>query len=110
MWGLIQITFGIRPPHNTVHLFGIWDNSFGMTFKRQLLAGALTFCWAIWLSRNNIVFDKTPTKTFLQVLYLGTHWLRFWSQLERNDQKRELIRGACVKLETVAMQLFVDHG
>jgi hypothetical protein len=79
MWGLIQITFGIRPQHNTIHLFRTWANSFGRNFKRQLLTGALPFCWAIWLSRNDIVFDKTPTKTFLQVLFRGTHWLRFWS-------------------------------
>jgi hypothetical protein len=65
MWGLIQITFGIWPPHNIIHLFGIWVNSFHRTLKRQLLAGALAFYWAIWLSRNDIIFDKTPTKTFL---------------------------------------------
>jgi hypothetical protein len=76
----------------------------------NLLAAASAFCWAIWLSRNDIVFDKTPNKTFLQVLYRGTHWLRFWSQLEKDDYNKELIRDACVKLETVAMQLFVDHG
>jgi hypothetical protein len=44
------------------------------------------------------------------VLYRATHWLRFWSQLERNDQKRKLICSACVKLETVAMQHFINHG
>jgi hypothetical protein len=32
--------------------------------KRLLLAGASAFCWVIWLSRNDIVFDKFPTKTF----------------------------------------------
>jgi hypothetical protein len=45
-------------------LFGIWANSFGRTFKRQLLAGALAFYWIIWLSKNDIVFDKTSTKSF----------------------------------------------
>jgi hypothetical protein len=50
VWGLVQITFGIRPPLNTNHLFDTWSNSLGGSFKRQLLAAASTFCWTIWLS------------------------------------------------------------
>jgi hypothetical protein len=69
MLGLVHISFGIQPPLNSTHLFGTWPNSLGGSLKRQLLAAALAFCWAIWLSRNDIVFDKFPTKTFLQVLY-----------------------------------------
>jgi hypothetical protein len=36
----------------------------GGGLKRQLLAGASTLCWAIWLSRNDVMFDKTPIKYF----------------------------------------------
>jgi hypothetical protein len=82
----------------------------GGSFKRQLLATASAFYWTIWLSRNDIVFDKSPTKTFLQVLYQGMDWLQFWSQLEKDDNKRELIHSGCIKLETAAMQIFIDHG
>jgi hypothetical protein len=46
----------------------------------------------------------------MQVLYRGTHGLRFWSQLESDDQDKEKITIACQKLETVAMQIFVDRG
>jgi hypothetical protein len=38
------------------------------------------------------------------------YWLRFWSQLKKNDQNKEMIHRACLKLEMVAMQLFIDHG
>jgi hypothetical protein len=65
--------------------------------------------WAIWLSRNNVVFDKSPIKYFIQVLYRGTQWLRFWS-LERDDQDKEMITMTCQKLRMVAMQIFTDHG
>jgi hypothetical protein len=91
-------------------MFSTWTNQFGGKLKRQILVGASAFCWAIWLSRNDVVFDKSPIKTFIQVLYRGTYWLRFWSQLERNDQYKEDITMACRKLETVALQIFVDHG
>jgi hypothetical protein len=105
-----HITFGILPPHNTDHLSGPWTNGLSGRLKRLLLAGASAFCWMIWLSRNDIVFDKFSIKTFLQVLYTGTHRLMFWLQLEKNDQNKELIHHACFKLETVAMQLYIHHG
>jgi hypothetical protein len=34
--------------------------------------GASAICWAIWLSRNDVVFDKSPMKTFMQVIYRET--------------------------------------
>jgi hypothetical protein len=46
----------------------------------------------------------------MHVLYRGTQWLHFWSQLEKNDQEKEIITSACRKLETVALQIYVDHG
>jgi hypothetical protein len=90
-------------------MFDPWVNQVGGKIKRQLLAGALAFCWAIWLSRNDVMFDKAPIKSFMYVLYMGTYWLRFWSQLERNDQDKEMINLTCRKLETVAMEIYIDH-
>jgi hypothetical protein len=46
----------------------------------------------------------------MQILHRGTHWLRFWSQLEKHDQDKEVINLACRKLETVAIQIYTDHG
>jgi hypothetical protein len=79
-------------------MFDTWLHQVGGKLKRQLFAGASTFCWAIWLSRNDVVFDKSPIKSFMQVLYKGTHWLCFWSQLKSDDQDKEKITIACQKL------------
>jgi hypothetical protein len=46
----------------------------------------------------------------MQVLYRGTHWLRFLSLLESDEHDKELVTSACQKLEVVAMQIFTDHG
>jgi hypothetical protein len=46
----------------------------------------------------------------MQVLYRGTYWLCFWSQLENDDHDKEKITMACRKLQTVAMEIFADHG
>jgi hypothetical protein len=49
------------------------DKSGWGKMKRQLLVGASVFSWMVWLSKNNVVFDKTPAKFFMQVLYMATY-------------------------------------
>jgi hypothetical protein len=93
--GLVQITFSISPPQNIQHLFSRWINQVRGKLKRQLLTGALVFCWAIWLSRNNVIFDKAPIKSFMKVLYRGTHWLHFWSHLESDEKDKKMFTSAC---------------
>ena len=63
--------------------------------KLMLLTGAASLCWAIWLTRNKTMFDKCRPKTFLQVLFRGTHWLRFWALLQRTDDRKDEIVKAC---------------
>jgi hypothetical protein len=45
-------------------LFGI-----NRKLKSQMLAGAVDMCWAIWISRNDVVFDNSlagDTRDLLQ--------------------------------------------
>jgi hypothetical protein len=47
-------------------MYVTWLDQFGVKLKRQALAGASAFYWAIcWLSRNGVVFDKSSIKSFL---------------------------------------------
>jgi hypothetical protein len=39
----------------------------------------------------------------MQVLYRAMYWPIFWSQLKKNDQYKEMIHFACLKVETVVM-------
>jgi hypothetical protein len=57
-----------------------------------------------------VVFDKTHIKSFLQVLYQGTHWLWSWTLMERHDQDKEMLIAACRKMEIIVMEIFTDHG
>jgi hypothetical protein len=47
-----------------------------MIFRAFVLLEATTFCWSMWLCMNEIVFDKKPVATPLQVIYSVMHWLR----------------------------------
>jgi len=78
--------------------------------KYLIITGVSALCWAIWISRNDLVFDKVPMLTYLQVLFRGTHWLRHWAQLQKSEDAGELIKSACRHLETVAMEIFAHFG
>jgi len=82
----------------------------GSNLAGPLLTGAAAFCWALWLSRNDLTFNKCQSKTFLQVLFRGTHWLRLWAQLQRTDDMKIDIMRTCRSLESAAMELFASHG
>jgi hypothetical protein len=62
------------------------------------------------LNRNDIVFDNSPMKTYMQVLFRATHWLWMWSLLQKCDDDTNLLKDACRSLETMAMQIFANHG
>ena len=76
----------------------------------MLLAGAAALCLALWLTRNDILFNKCKPKYVLQALFRGTHWLRLWAQLQRTNDKEEEVVEACKSLESSAMELFSSFG
>lgn len=110
MWRAVSLTFGLRTPYSVYDLFNLWARGFSPKDRLKILVGAIAICWAIWLSRNDVVFNKSPIKTYMQVLYRGTYWCRFWAQLQRHEEDAKVIREACRKLETTVMQIFAFHG
>jgi hypothetical protein len=71
LWGLTHTAFGITPPQSIQHMFRSWTNKVGGKLKRRLLAAASAFCWAIWLSRNDIILYKASIKNFLACTIQG---------------------------------------
>jgi hypothetical protein len=76
LWHSIHILFGISPPMNINDLFVHWSKVGNKKYNTLLLTAATVLLWAIWLTRNEVVFDKYKSKSFLQVLFRGTLWLR----------------------------------
>ena len=85
-------------------MFGTWLNTLDKKDKCSVLAGATTLCWAIWRCRNDVIFKNIRYISFMQALFRGTYWMRFWSQLQHNDGIKELFRQASMQLEVVAME------
>jgi hypothetical protein len=86
---------------------------------KLLLLGSAALIWAVicrslgaaaLICRNDIVFDNIPTKTYMQVLFRGTHWLRLWAQLQRHAVDSSMIKTACKVLESMLMEIFANFG
>jgi RsiW-degrading membrane proteinase PrsW (M82 family) len=90
-------------------MFGNWLNNQHKDFKQLIWVGVAAVCWAIWKCRNDIVFKKTMFNSILQVIFSGAYWLRFWAQLQRKEQAKDILIAMSRRLEVIALQ-FVNEG
>ncbi|WVZ62710.1 hypothetical protein U9M48_012421 [Paspalum notatum var. saurae] len=105
LWRAVHVYYGIPPPKNMIEMFSTWSKQ---RHKQNilLLTGAAALYWTLCLTTNEIVFDKCRPKTFLQVPFRGTYWLRLWAKLQQSDDLLEMIVQGCQSLEILAMILF----
>ncbi|KAL5668919.1 hypothetical protein ACJX0J_021140, partial [Zea mays] len=74
--------------------------------KQLLLVGASTICWAIWLSRNDVVFDKSPMKTFMQQAWMELGSIVNFNGM-RDHLKREQFVGSTSKKKKITAPNFL---
>jgi hypothetical protein len=63
--------------------------------------GVCAVIWTMWNIRNDFIFNKPKTSSFLQVISLITHWIRVWSYFQQ-EEHRAVMNSGCNRLETVA--------
>jgi RsiW-degrading membrane proteinase PrsW (M82 family) len=90
-------------------MFGNWLNNQHKDFKQLIWVGVAAVYWAIWKCRNDIVFKKTKFNSILQVIFKGAYWLRFWAQLQRKEQVKNILIAMSRRLEVIALQ-FANEG
>jgi hypothetical protein len=90
-------------------MFGTWILNINGNMRKLILVGIGAILWGIWLSRNNVVFDKSLVLSYMQVIYGATHWTRTWSLFQKEEEHQKL-QGARCLLETVTMEIFARHG
>ena len=110
IWRAVQFSFGLYIPTSISHIFYRWFLGVDKKKSKLILVGASAICWALWLSRNDMVFYNSPSMSYIQVLFNATYWLRSWAHLQRCDADGEFLKVACHNLETMGMQLFVNIG
>jgi len=110
VWAIIHAAFGLAQPRSVSNMFGSWLVSFKKEFKPLVLLGAAATCWSLWLSRNNLVFEKKQYHSPLQVIFSTIHWLRSWAILQK-PSFQDLVIAASQCLAQVAKEFFIrSHG
>jgi hypothetical protein len=77
MWRLFHFCFGMSALRSVRHIFSTWITAIDLRTNRLVITGVSVFCRAIWISRNDLVFNNVSSFTYLHVLFRGTHSLRF---------------------------------
>ena len=93
---------------NILHMFNGWLIGLNKKLMYKILVGASAVCWAIWLSRNDMVFNNSRVVTPLQVIFRGTYWIRYWALLQENERPHVTL--GCRVVETTAMEFFAFNG
>jgi len=91
------------------HLFGNWLEGVDLKLKYMISVGACALCWTIWLCRNDVVSDNALVSTPMQVVFRGTHWIRFWAQMQKEEDRLQMKWG-CRVLEITMMRIFSSNG
>jgi hypothetical protein len=105
MWIAIGVTFDVKNLNILDNLFNPWLRSFVHKQRKHVLLGATAFCWALWLNRNEAIFQRSKSTLFLQVMFRGTYWIRSWSILSKEDEMSTL-KGGCRWLEIMLLEFF----
>jgi hypothetical protein len=85
------------------------DQSFSAKQRKHVLIGIAAICWAIWLSRNNSIFQRSKPCSCMQVIFKSAFWIRSWSILTKEEEQRCLLFGSRC-LETMALEIFNKFG
>jgi hypothetical protein len=65
IWNTVHITYGIQPPSSFSNIFDPCLYGIPRKFMNRILLGAAALCWAIWLNRNDMVFNNVKSNTFM---------------------------------------------
>ena len=66
--------------------------------------GVAALCWAIWNTRNDIVFYRIKYNSILHVIFRGTYWLCFWAQLQRDGHNKNALSSLSTRIEMVSLE------
>jgi len=77
IWGIIFFATNLTQPRSINHMFGTWLRNQNKRMRSLIWVGVAAICWAIWLCRNDVIFNELKTNSIMQVICRGAFWLRF---------------------------------
>ncbi len=55
-----------------------------------------------------MVFDKSLSISYLQVIFRAIYWLQCWVQLQKCEDDKEIMKVACRRLETTVTPYLIS--
>jgi len=86
-------------------MFESWLSNQNNKSRNLIWVGVAALCWAIWRCRNDIIFKRMKSNSIMQVIFRGAYWLRFWAQLQRDEQAKDTLVEMSKKLEMIALEI-----
>ena len=103
IWGTLGSVLGTATCPRSLWQCIVWLHKFvrwGKQFHMLILASV---CWAIWITRNEITFDKKVVRSPLVIIYTMCSFLRYWAGLYGNDDSEKIKEGADQLMYKAAM-------
>ena len=104
VWRMVYLATGLTQPRSIRHMFGSWLSNQNNKSRNLIWVGVAALCWAIWRTRNDIIFHRIKYNSILQVIIRGTYWLRFWAQLHCEGHNKNFISLLSTRIEMVSLQ------
>jgi hypothetical protein len=105
IWRVVHLSSGLTPSNNIRHMFEAWVHNMSANIRLIFLVGI--GAWAIWLSHNDIKFNKTPISSSMYVIFRGTYWTRTWANFQKETKK--MLQATYRLIETMTMEIFIQH-
>jgi hypothetical protein len=68
---MVYLATGLTQPKSIRHMFGSWLSNQNSKIRALIWVGIVALCWAIWKTRNDIIFHKIKYNLILQVIFRG---------------------------------------
>jgi hypothetical protein len=77
-----------------IEQFWVWCERFVPRNSSFHMVGLAAFCWAIWLARNNVCFEKKKIRSPTEIICSASAFLKYWARLQKEVGKTMLEAGA----------------
>jgi hypothetical protein len=108
IWRVVYLVSRLVPPNNIRHMSGAWGYVMNSSSGQIFLVGIGAMLWAIWLSRNDMAFNKVVVSSSMQVIFRGTNWTITWVNFQK-ESKRKRLRTRCRLIKIITMKIFARH-
>jgi hypothetical protein len=110
IWRTVEIVSGLKAPLNVSHFFWHWLDRVKLNTKKQFMVGAAAILWAIWTSRNHVIFNNAIVMSAMQVIYVQEHLLDLVPEPTTEEQSPIIAKGCFPATRVNCDGVFAQNG